>query len=182
MATWHYTVEGAEIIPRPRTLTPEGRKPIYTATVIEAQTSKPRRAVRTRGHFPNDEAVAKSIYIDLSSADCGLSEVDAVRAPAAGREKPARHRVRRPLPNGAVEAPAHRIKDSLVEQRALYELPLSTKDTVTLGICFACPLLGTLSLARTTPREYDRVLNKKAKRSRSTAILETSVRRGKRKT
>ena len=42
---------------------PEGRKPIHTATAIEAQTSKPRRAVRTRGHFPSDGAAAKSIYI-----------------------------------------------------------------------------------------------------------------------
>ena len=42
---------------------PEGRKRIHTATVIEAQTSKPRRAVRTRGHFPSDAAAAKSIYL-----------------------------------------------------------------------------------------------------------------------
>jgi len=42
---------------------PEGRKPIHTATVIEARTSKPRRAVRTRGHFPSDAAAAKSIYL-----------------------------------------------------------------------------------------------------------------------
>jgi len=92
---------------------PEVRKPIHTATVIEAQTSKPRRAVRTRGYFPSDEAAAKSIYIDLSRADCDLSEVEAVRAPVAGRERPARHRVRRPLPNGVIEVPAHRIHDSL---------------------------------------------------------------------
>ncbi|MBC6408505.1 MAG: transposase [Rhodobacteraceae bacterium] len=42
---------------------PEGRKRIHTATAIEAQTSKPRRAVRTRGHFPSDGAAAKSIYL-----------------------------------------------------------------------------------------------------------------------
>ncbi|MBC6408582.1 MAG: transposase [Rhodobacteraceae bacterium] len=42
---------------------PEGRKPIHTATAIEARTSKRRRAVRTRGHFPNGAAAAKSIYL-----------------------------------------------------------------------------------------------------------------------
>jgi len=42
---------------------PEGRKRINIATAIEARTSKPRRAVRTRGHFPSDEAAAKSIYL-----------------------------------------------------------------------------------------------------------------------
>jgi len=33
----------------------------------------------------------------------------------AGRKKPARHRVRRPLPNGAVEAPAHGIQNSFFD-------------------------------------------------------------------
>ena len=104
--TW---TEGVPFLDDP----PEGRKRIHTATAIEARTSKPRRTVRTRGHFPKDEAAAKSIYLDLSSADCDLSGVDLVRATVAGREKPARHHVRRPLSNGVIEAPAHRIQDSL---------------------------------------------------------------------
>jgi len=51
--------------------------------------------------------------IDLSRADCDLSGVEAGHATVAGREKPARHHVRRPLPNGVIEAPAHRIQDNL---------------------------------------------------------------------
>ena len=36
---------------------------IYTTNAIEALNSKIRRAVRTRGHFPGDEAAAKLIYL-----------------------------------------------------------------------------------------------------------------------
>jgi putative transposase len=32
------------------------RRIVYTTNAIEALNSKLRRAVRTRGHFPNDEA------------------------------------------------------------------------------------------------------------------------------
>jgi putative transposase len=39
---------------------PEGvRRIIYTTNAIEALNSKLRRAVRTRGHFPNDDAAMK---------------------------------------------------------------------------------------------------------------------------
>ena len=40
---------------------------IYTTNAIEALTSKIRRAVRTRGHFPRDEAAAKLIYLALNA-------------------------------------------------------------------------------------------------------------------
>ena len=36
---------------------PEVRRLIYTTNAIEALNSKIRRAVRTRGHFPSDEAL-----------------------------------------------------------------------------------------------------------------------------
>ena len=48
---------------------PEGvRRIIYTTNAIEALNSKPRRAVRTRGHFPSDEAAAKLLYFVLNHA------------------------------------------------------------------------------------------------------------------
>ena len=45
---------------------PEVRRLIYTTNAIEALNSKIRRAVRTRGHFPSDEAAAKLIYLTLN--------------------------------------------------------------------------------------------------------------------
>jgi len=48
---------------------PEGvRRIIYTTNAIEALNSKLRRAVRTRGHFPNDDAAMKLLYLVLSHA------------------------------------------------------------------------------------------------------------------
>lgn len=46
----------------------EVRKIVYTTNAIEALNSKLRRAVRTRGHFPNDEAAAKLLYLVLNQA------------------------------------------------------------------------------------------------------------------
>lgn len=42
------------------------RKMIYTTNAIEALNSKLRRAVRTRGHFPNDDAASKLLYLVLN--------------------------------------------------------------------------------------------------------------------
>jgi len=44
------------------------RRIIYTTNAIEALNAKLRRAVRTRGHFPNDEAAMKLLYLVLSQA------------------------------------------------------------------------------------------------------------------
>ena len=44
------------------------RRIIYTTNSIEALNSKLRRAVRTRGHFPNDEAAMKLLYLVLNHA------------------------------------------------------------------------------------------------------------------
>ena len=46
---------------------PEVRRLIYTTNAIEALNSKIRRAVRTRGHFPSDDAAAKLIYLALNT-------------------------------------------------------------------------------------------------------------------
>ncbi len=44
------------------------RRIIYTTNAIEALNSKLRRAVRTRGHFPGDEAAMKMLYLVLNHA------------------------------------------------------------------------------------------------------------------
>ena len=47
------------------------RKIIYTTNAIEAMNSKLRRAVRTRGHFPSDEAASKLLYLALNQTSNG---------------------------------------------------------------------------------------------------------------
>lgn len=44
------------------------RRIIYTTDDIEALNSKLRRAVRTGGHFPNDDAAMKLLYLVLNHA------------------------------------------------------------------------------------------------------------------
>ena len=41
------------------------RRAIYTTNAIESLNSTVRRAIRTRGHFPNDRAATKLIYLAL---------------------------------------------------------------------------------------------------------------------
>jgi putative transposase len=61
---WHHVV--------PFFAFPESvRRIIYTTNAIEALNSKIRRAVRTRGHFPNDDAAMKLLYLVLNHANDG---------------------------------------------------------------------------------------------------------------
>lgn len=48
---------------------PEVRRLLYTTNAIEALNAKLRRAVRARGHFPNDEAVLKLLFLVLHNAE-----------------------------------------------------------------------------------------------------------------
>ena len=45
------------------------RRAIYTTNAIESLNSAVRRAVRTRGHFPNDRAATKLIYLALRGVE-----------------------------------------------------------------------------------------------------------------
>jgi putative transposase len=54
----------AEVVPF-FAFAPEVRKLLYTTNAIEALNAKLRRAVRTRGHFPTDEAALKLLFLVL---------------------------------------------------------------------------------------------------------------------
>lgn len=45
------------------------RRIIYTTNAIEALSSKLRRAVRARGHFPSDDAATKLLYLVLNRSE-----------------------------------------------------------------------------------------------------------------
>ena len=45
------------------------RRALYTTNAIESLNSTVRRAVRTRGHFPNDRAATKLIYLALRGVE-----------------------------------------------------------------------------------------------------------------
>lgn len=48
---------------------PEIRRVIYSTNAIESLNSRIRRATRARGHFPNDQAALKCVYMAVRSLD-----------------------------------------------------------------------------------------------------------------
>lgn len=56
---------------------PEVRRAIYTTNAIEALNRQIRKAIKTRGHFPNDEAATKLIYLAITNAEKSFRGVHA---------------------------------------------------------------------------------------------------------
>ncbi len=84
-----------EVIPFPDH-PPEVRGLIRTTNAIGTFNSKIRRAVMPHGHFPGDEAAAMLIDLALNATS---TEVEAISARMAQRQKPTCHHVRRTLPD-----------------------------------------------------------------------------------
>ena len=47
---------------------PEIRRVIYTTNAIEALNRQLRKAIKTKGHFPNEDAARKLIYLAITNA------------------------------------------------------------------------------------------------------------------
>lgn len=52
----------------------EVRKIIYTTNAIESLNASVRKAVRNKGHFPNDQAATKLIWLALRNWRSAVSE------------------------------------------------------------------------------------------------------------
>lgn len=48
---------------------PEIRRVIYSTNAVEALHARFRRAIRARGHFPNEQAAIKCLYLVVRSLD-----------------------------------------------------------------------------------------------------------------
>src|SRR2546428_5057553 len=51
-----------------RAFPPELRRVVYTTNAIEALNRQLRKAIKTKGHFPNEEAARKLIYLAITNA------------------------------------------------------------------------------------------------------------------
>ena len=47
---------------------PEVRRVVYTANAIEVLNRQLRKAVKTKGHFPTEDAVRKLLYLAIHNA------------------------------------------------------------------------------------------------------------------
>jgi putative transposase len=74
---------------------PEIRRVIYTTNAIESVNSQLRKIIKTRGHFPTDDAANK--LIGFAQHHCGLGQG---RAALEGGDEPVRDPLRRPLRRG----------------------------------------------------------------------------------
>ena len=95
---------------------PELRRVIYTTNSIESINYQVRKIIKNRGHFPNDTAAIKLIWLALRDAE----EKQATRrAKEKGREEP------EPVPDG-------RIRTTTVQgwKRALNQLAVAYPDRI----------------------------------------------------
>src|SRR3954453_8337362 len=73
------------------------RRIVYTTNSIEALNAKLRRAVRARGHFPNDDAATKLLFLVLNRAE---KEWTMPPSRVGDRQGPVRRHLRRALHQG----------------------------------------------------------------------------------
>jgi transposase-like protein len=87
---------------------------IYTTNAIESLNAKLRRSVRSRGHFPSDDAALKLIWLDLAAIARDHSKVEDVLARVGSCQSSVRSGVRRSLRGQSLinRGSTHRIADS----------------------------------------------------------------------
>jgi putative transposase len=79
---------------------PELRKIIYTTNAIESLNYQLRKIIKNRGHFPNDDAVIKLLWL-------AIRDIEDKRARARAKEKG--------LPPGQRRAPARLVEGAIVQ-------------------------------------------------------------------
>jgi putative transposase len=97
---------------------PEVRKIIYTTNSIESLNYQLRKIIKNRGHFPNDDAVIKLLWL-------AIRDIEDKRARARAKEKG--------LPTNARRAPARLVEGAVVTgwKAALGSLALAYPDRLT---------------------------------------------------
>jgi putative transposase len=81
---------------------PEIRKVIYTTNAIEAFNRQMRKIIKTRGHFPNDDALVKLLWL-------GIVDIEDKRAAARAAEAAAGR------PHDKRNAPGHLIEGAVAQ-------------------------------------------------------------------
>jgi transposase-like protein len=96
---------------------PELRRVIYTTNAIESLNYQLRKIIKNRGHFPNDAAVVKLLWLAI----CNIEDKRA-RAREKERGKPANER----------KAPGRLVEGQIVTNwnKALAQLALAYPDRI----------------------------------------------------
>ena len=91
---------------------PEVRRVIYTTNAIEALNRQLRKAIKTKGHFPNEDAARKLIYLAILNAVPANGP-----EPAAGRKRYWRSRSTSETDYPTNQTRLHRKRDTLQGSR-----------------------------------------------------------------
>ena len=78
---------------------------IYTTNAIEALNRQLRKAIKTKGHFPNEDAARKLIYLAITNAVPGMDANPELDDSAAGVQDP----LRRPPARLAIHPPTQKV-------------------------------------------------------------------------
>ena len=70
---------------------PEIRRVIYSTNAIESLNARIRRATRARGHFPNEQAAIKCLYLVVRSLDPNGTRPGTLDEPLEARPQRLRH-------------------------------------------------------------------------------------------
>ena len=101
---------------------PEVRRVIYTTNAIEALNRQLRKAIKTKGHFPNEEAARKLIYLAITNA------VPHGPEPGTGRQRCWRSRSTSETAY-PTKPPTQKIGRPPYEERLPHDVLLSVRDT-----------------------------------------------------
>src|SRR3954470_24377873 len=90
---------------------PEVRRVVYTTNAIQALNRQLRKAIKTKGHFPNQDAARKLIYLAIDNAAPGWTRTRNWTPALLASEDP----LRRPPARLTPPPPPTQKTDSLVQ-------------------------------------------------------------------
>jgi hypothetical protein len=119
---------------------PEVRRVIYTTNAIEALNRQPRKAIKTKGHFPNEDVAKKADLPRRHKRRAGLDQDEKLDGRAPRIQNPLRKPTTRLTTAYTVRRTPSRREPSTVE------CSLSRDATASLRCRAACSVLGLAAL------------------------------------
>ena len=94
---------------------PEVRRVVYTTNAIEALNRQLRKAIKTKGSFPTEDAARKLIYLAIQNAVPAMDANPGVDESAPSVQDP----IRRPTPQLTIKHRLHRKSDALGRRQGI---------------------------------------------------------------
>ena len=107
----------------------EIRRVIYSTNAIESLNARMRRATRARGHFPNEQAALKCLYLTIRSLDPTGKGARPLDEPLETSPQRLRHHLRRPtLPHQQLTTATTSYTVILTDPHVAAEAPIARTE------------------------------------------------------